>query len=353
MIPDIIVCRSKEPIDEVRKKKIEAVSHVKIDHIIAAPDIDTIYQQPIELEKQELGKKVLNLLHLESKANPSWDQWSKHVYSLRLAPKKVAIAIIAKYLNVGAYVLTDSYLSICHALMHAGASLETKVDITWINAQRYEDDPTLLNELQKFNGILVPGGFGSTGIEGKISAIKYARVNNIPYLGLCYGMQLAVVEFARSIVGLAQAHTTEVDASCTYPVIDTLPLQRSYLATHSYGGTMRLGAYNAIIKPESRVGKLYEQQGRIRFENNSSMVHERHRHRYEVNPSYVTLMEEKGLRFSGYYLREDGTQLMEFLELPLHAFFVATQAHPEFTSRFMNPNPLFYGFIEAAYTSKD
>lgn len=347
ILPDFIICRSEYPIDDVRRKKIEIFSHVASENIIAACDIETVYQQPLDLEEQQLGEKVLKTLGLTSKNKPNWSSWKERVTCLRTPKRRVAVAVVGKYLDVGAYSLTDSYISICHALMHAGAELNATVDITWIDAKRYEQEPHTIEQLSHFDGVIIPGGFGNTGVEGKISAIKYVRENNIPYVGLCYGLQLAVIEFARNVCGLHGAHTTEVNKSTPYPVIDLLPMQQQYLNDHYYGGTMRLGEYEALVKSGTRIFELYEKAGRLEHNNNGFFVRERHRHRYEVNPTYVSELEEKGMLFSGYYRREDSTVLMEFIELPGHPFFIATQAHPEFTSRFTNPNPIFKEFVVA------
>lgn len=347
--PDFIVCRSHEPIDTVRMKKIETYAHIPSECVLAAPDIDVVYEMPLILEQQSFGQKLLAHLNLSYDTKDNWREWKKRIAVLKQAKNRINIAIIGKYLDIGDYSLTDSYLSVCHALLHAGAQQGVGIDIHWIDAKRFEEDKTYLASLTKYHGIVVPGGFGSSGVEGKISAISYARMNRIPYLGLCYGMQLAAVEFARNVCHFAHAHTTEVDPDTPHPIIDILPLQKDIIYNHRYGGTMRLGAYGAEILPGSIVSQLYERWGTI--ENN--VVVERHRHRYEVNPLYVDLLAAKGLLFSGFSVREDGTRLVEFLEIVDHPFFVATQAHPEFSSRFEHANPLFAGFVDAASYNQD
>lgn len=344
IIADFIICRSEFALDDVRRKKIEEFAHIKSDHIIAAPDLTCVYQMPLKLEEQELGKKLLEHLKLPVKKMPNWQAWQLRADRMIQASERIKLAIIGKYLDIGAFHLTDSYISICHALQHAGAELDVSIDISWIDSKTFDHDGDVLKQLAGFDGIIIPGGFGNHGVEGKINAIAYARKNNIPYLGLCYGMQLAVVEFARNVASMQGAHTTEVDKQPKFPVIDILPLQKQLLNEGRYGGTMRLGAFGAVIKKDSMVQRLYLNRQAIVDE----MVHERHRHRYEVNPAYVRQLEQKGLVFSGYHERIDGTRLMEFLELPRHRFFVATQAHPEFKSRLGNPNPLFFGFVAAA-----
>lgn len=345
--PDFIICRSKKPIDAVRRAKIEAYSYVKIDQIIAAPDVETIYQIPLDLEKEHMGEKILASLNLSSRVKPDWTALQAMVQTICKPSKTLSIAIIGKYIHTGDYALTDSYISIAQALTHAGVALNAAVVISWIDAKTFEDDPSRASELAAFDGILIPGGFGSSGVEGKIVAIAYARLNKIPYFGICYGMQLAVIEYARHVGGLFNAHTTEIQSAdtCT-PVIDCLPLQKELLAEGAYGGTMRLGSFVAHLDTKSNVYALYQAAGRVA---NDNTVTERHRHRYEVNPSYVPLLQEKGLTFSGFCKRADGTLLAEYIELADHPFFIATQAHPEFTSRLGNPNPLFYGFIQACY----
>lgn len=340
ILPDFIICRAKQPLDQVRKKKIELCSHVHADQIISAPDIQTIYEMPIYLEQEQLGKKILRHFHLESRHEPDWQPWQNLVNTIKNPPSKVTVAIVGKYLDIGDFSLTDSYVSIYQALVHAGAQHNVGISIHWINAQAFETHPERLSELEQFDGVIIPGGFGNAGVEGKIAAINYVRNQGIPFLGLCYGMQLAAVEFARNLCAMKTAHTTEVNAQTDYPIIDILPMQKELLADQAYGGTMRLGSYTATVKPESKVAQLYAASA-------SSQVAERHRHRYEVNPQFVPILEKQGLNFSGYHERADGTRLMEFLELSEHPFFIATQAHPEFKSRLGNPNPLFAGFVQA------
>lgn len=343
IMPDFIVCRSKYPLDQIRRNKIEVFAHLPADHIIAAPDIASIYHMPLEFEQQEFGRKLLDHLRLTSRRQPDWTSWQECVDHIDHPPKRVSIAIIGKYIDSGSFSMTDSYISICHALVHAGAQLNVGVDITWIDAKLFEQDEKKLADLERFDGVLVPGGFGTSGVEGKIKAIEYVRINNIPYMGLCYGLQLAAIEFARHVCNLTGAHTTEVHPETPHPIIDVLPLQREVLQAHRYGGTMRLGAYEATLRSGTRVHGLYQNaQG-----PEVTVVHERHRHRYEVNPVYVPILERFGLIFSGYHIRVDDTHLMEFVELPSHPFFVATQAHPEFKSRLGHPNPLFLGFVQA------
>ena len=366
IIPDFIICRAKKALDNVRKKKIEIYANIPSDHVISEPDIDTVYQIPLDLEREKLGEKILKHLDLKPKKQPEWKNWASLVEKIRSPKKTVKVAMVGKYIDIGDYNLADSYVSINEALIHAGASLNVGVDINWLDSKNFEGKKDL-SMLKEYDGIIVPGGFGSSGVEGKINAVKFARENNIPYLGLCYGMQLAVIEFARNVCGMKDANTTENAKECT-PVIDIIESQKELMEKEQYGGTMRLGAYAAILKDGSQVHKLYSELGRekedgqrieeLRKEKNQKfrlgildgakhVVLERHRHRFEVNPAFIAEIEKNGLVFSGHHEMENGTRLMEYIELPKHAFFMGTQAHPEFKSRLGNPSPLFYGFVKA------
>ncbi|MBI5347266.1 MAG: CTP synthase [Candidatus Aenigmarchaeota archaeon] len=377
--PDFILCRAPRPIDEVRRKKIEVSSNISSEYIISAPDVaSTIYRIPLNFEAENLGKKMLEKFNLGPCRNPDWKRWRELVDNIENPREIFTIAMVGKYVGIGDFQLADSYISINESLKHAAAELGGDVRITWIDANELEAGG--IERLRNFDGIIIPGGFGSSGVEGKINAIKYARENNIPFLGLCYGMQLAVIEFARNACSMTGAHTTEVDTNTPYPVIDILASQKKLIEHSKYGGTMRLGAYAAVLKEGTRVLDLYRRAGRLETDgkamstmekfrlgiiakhmfcklhnsldlcnipSNASVIIERHRHRYEVNPKYIEQMESKGLVFSGHHQKEDGTKLMEFTEMPDHHFFIATQAHPEFKSRFGKPAPLFLGFLEA------
>lgn len=350
LVPDFIVCRTAQPMDEDRKEKIEAYAHISAEHIISAPDVTSIYEVPLNFERDAFGKKMLKHLHLEPRQEPDWKIWEQQVATLLYASKKVRIGIVGKYIESGAFEMHDSYVSIEHALLHAAALQGRKCEIIWLNAQQLEEDDLQKDLFEDLDGILVPGGFGSAGVEGKIKAITYARKTNIPFLGICYGMQLAVIEYARNVMGLQDAHTTEVNPHTIHPVIDLLPMQRKLIEQQDLGGTMRVGSYPAHVIQGTRVYDLYANAGRIEHvvEKAEKKVAERHRHRYEVQPAYVQSLQDAGLKVSGFYQREDGTQLVEYIELAEHPFFVGCQAHPEFRSRLGNPNPLFTGFIEAA-----
>jgi len=367
IFPDFIICRAKKALDVVRKKKIETYANISSEHVISEPDIETVYQIPLDLEKEKLGEKLLKEFGMKSKQKPEWQEWKKLVENILNPKKTIKIAIVGKYIDIGDYNLADSYISINQALMHAGASLNTGIEINWLDSKMFENNKKNLNELRNYDGIIVPGGFGASGVEGKINAINFARTNKIPYLGLCYGLQLAVIEFARNVCSLKDANTTEVNPKTSAPVIDVQPAQREILEKHMFGGTMRLGAYAAILKEKSKILKLYEETGRLKedekriselmkdksqafriglLDKSKKIVLERHRHRYEVNPKFVDLIEKNGMVFSGYYMRADKTRLMEYIELPKLSFFCGTQAHPEFKSRLGNPSPLFYGFVK-------
>ena len=367
IFPDFIICRAKKALDIVRKKKIETYANIISEHVISEPDIETVYQIPLDLEKERLGEKILKEFGMKSKKQPDWTEWKKLVENILNPKKMVKVAIVGKYIDIGDYNLADSYISINQSLLHAGASLGTGVDIDWLDSKKFEDNKKNLNELKNYDGIIVPGGFGASGVEGKMMAAGFARENKIPYLGLCYGLQLAVVEFARNVCGLRDANTTEVEPKTRHPIIDVQPAQKEILEKNMYGGTMRLGAYAAILKDKSQVLKLYEGTGRLKddekriselmkdksqafrlgiLDKKKRTVLERHRHRYEVNPKYVDLLEKNGIVFSGYYERFDKTKLMEYIEMP-GQFMIGTQAHPEFKSRLGNPSPMFYGFVKA------
>lgn len=331
--PDFIVCRSDQSIDEVRKDKIALFCNVMKEDIISNPDLENIYELPLIFEEQSFGDKILKKFGLKPKKSNS-KNWKATVKKMNDAKNLVKIGIVGKYFDIGEYRLPDAYISIIEASKHAAATNNVIPKIEWIDSKEFEKDPEKLELLKDLDGIVVPGGFGISGVEGKISAIRYCRENEVPYLGLCFGFQLAVVEFSRNVCGLEDAHSTEINPETRYPVIDILPEQRKILEESRYGATMRLGAYPAVLEKGSLVRKLYD----------AEKIYERHRHRYEVNPKYIETLEKHGMKFSG---KSPDGRLMEFLELPDHPFFVATQAHPEFKSRFEKPSPIFLGFINA------
>jgi CTP synthase len=289
---------------------------------------------PLFFLKQDFLNKILSKFDIKNNGCVL-KEWEGLVSSIGELKKEVKIGIVGKYFDIGDFTLEDSYISVIEAVKHASWNLSLKPRIEWIDSKGFEKDPKLLESLKSYDGVIVPGGFGCSGVEGKISAIKYCRERGIPYLGLCYGMHLAVVDFARNVCGMDKANTTEADSKTKYPVIDILPEQVELLKKKKYGATMRLGKWPANLKKGSLVHSLY---GKDRIE-------ERHRHRYEVNPKFIGKLEAGGIVFSG---ASPDRKLMEFMEIPKHTFFVATQAHPEFTSGFLKPNPVFAGFIRAA-----
>ena len=332
--PDFVITRSEDPLDDVRRGKIAMFCNVHEEDVISDSNIDNVYAVPLLFEEQDLCKKILYKLGLRRDRN-DLKIWKRYIAKIRRLDKKVKIGVVGKYFDIGSFKLSDSYISVIEAVKHAAWNNNLCPDLQWIDSKVFEKKPEKLSGLKSLDGIIVPGGFGLSGIEGKISTIKYAREHKIPYLGLCLGMQLAVVEFARNVCNITDANSTEVDKKTKQPVIDFIPSQVKIIRDSRYGATMRLGAYPAILKKGSLIQKLYDK----------NKVYERHRHRYEVNPEFVELLEKKGLVFSGK--SPDGI-LMEFMEIPRHPYFVATQAHPEFKSRPMKPSPLFDGLIKAA-----
>ncbi len=347
ILPDFIVCRTTQALDDERKEKIVLASHMSLDCIISAPDVKSVYEIPLIFEQQHLSKKLFKKLSLMPKIEKkvSWHTWSQAVQLLNSSDNVVRVGIVGKYVDSGEFDFTDSYLSIIHALLHAGVACKVRVEPVWLNAKDCVNDEVLAS----CDALIVPGGFGNKGVDGKLHAISYARKNNVPFLGICYGLQLAVVEYARNVCGLHDAQTTEIDTDTQAPIIDMLPLQKNLLADNRYGASMRLGAYRAELKKDSLVQNLYATYGKHALEQKekSYFVTERHRHRYEVNPAYITTLQDHGLVVSGEHQRADDTRLVEFIELKDHRYFVATQAHPEFTSRLFKAHPLFVGLIKS------
>jgi len=335
--PDIIITRSEQGIDDKRKEKIALLCNVKKEAVISAPDVESIYDIPLNFEKDGMSDVVVDRLNLKDKKEKDLTDWQGFVDKVHNSKKEVKIGVIGKYFNTGDCVLSDAYISVIEAIKHAAYNSNVVPIIDWINAEKFEKDSKSTDSLSQYDGIIVPGGFGSRGVEGIIASIKFARENKIPYLGLCYGMQLLVVEFARNVVGLAGANTVEIDSGTSHNVIDLMEEQKANLKKGIYGATMRLGAYPCLIKDNTIA---YEAYGKDKITN------ERHRHRFEVNNTYIERLEAKGLIFSG---TSPDNKLMEIAELPkiAHPFMVGSQFHPEFTSTPLNPNPLFKGFIKA------
>jgi CTP synthase len=334
IFPSFILCRADVPIDEVRRQKLATFCNIPKDNAISAPDVNNIYEIPINFDNEGLGDKILHEFGMEAKQKDLQD-WRDLLDKISKLDKKVKIGIAGKYFATGDFTLSDSYISVIESIKHACWANDCLPELTWLNTEEYEQDASKVEELKEYDGIIVPGGFGSRGIEGKIMAIKYCRENNIPYLGLCYGMQLATIEFARNAVGLDDVYSEEVKPDCKNPVIHIMEEQKQKVAEKDMGGTMRLGAYPCILDENSKSYKAYGQKE----------ISERHRHRYEFNNAYREQMTAKGLLLAG--TSPDGN-LVEIIEIPEHKFFVGSQFHPEFKSRPTKPHPLFREFIKAA-----
>lgn len=328
--PDIIVCRSEHPLDQGIKDKIALFCNVPSDHVLQNLDVEYLYEAPLAMEKEHLAQVACECLHLNC-PEPDLDDWHKMVDDLRHPTSKVTIALVGKYVQ-----LHDAYISVVEALKHGGITNHATIDIKWVDSETVTEDNVdeLLGEV---DGILVPGGFGTRGIEGMITAIKYARENKIPFLGLCLGMQLTIVEYARNVVGFRDAHSIEMNPNTTHPVIALMPDQNGI---EDIGGTLRLGAYPCVLAKDSLAHSLY----------GTDNISERHRHRYEVNNDFRAVLTEKGLLLSG---TSPDNRIVEMCELPGHPFYIATQGHPELKSRPNRPHPLFRGLIEAALKHKD
>ncbi len=331
---DFIIARAAAPVDEPRKRRMSMLCNVSPEDIISSPDIDVIYQVPLIYDQQHLGEKILKKLHLKARASDLAD-WRKWVDEIPTYKKEVKIGVLGKYFSTGDFVLSDVYFSVIESIKHAAWANQAKPVLTWLNSEDYENDPKKLRELSDYDGIVVPGGFGSRGVEGKIAAIQYVREHKIPYLGLCYGMQLATIEFARHVARLERANTTEIDKKNPHPVIHIMPEQEKKLLKNNYGGTMRLGAYPCVLKDGTKARAAYGQDS----------ISERHRHRYEFNNNYREQLEKTGLVIAG---TSPDDIFVEIVELKNHPFFVGTQFHPEFKSRPNRPHPLFRDFVKAA-----
>lgn len=338
--PDILMCRAERSLDNKRKEKLSIFCNIPKDRIISAPDVESIYDIALNFKKGGLDERIIELLRLEEREeNDGLIKWEELSNRIKDVKDEVRIGIVGKYFKTGDYVLSDSYLSVIEAIKHASWSLNKKPIIDWISSDEYEEDPNKLKDLSSYDGIIVPGGFGTRGIEGKIKAIQYLRENNIPFLGLCYGMQLATIEFARHVAGIKNATTEEMDKNAKQLIIHTMNDQIEKIQKSNYGGTMRLGAYPCVIKKDSKVYECYKEE----------KISERHRHRYEFNNKYRDLIEEKGLSIVG---TSPDKRLVEIIELKNHKFFIGVQFHPELQSRPLNPHPLFVGLIKASYENK-
>lgn len=323
--PDILVCRSEHPLDDSIRSKIALFCNVPKTHVLQNLDVEVLYEAPLAMEKEHLAEVACQCLQLEC-PEPDLTEWRAMIDAWKHPEHEVTVALVGKYTQ-----LHDAYISVVEALKHGGVANHAEVHIKWIDSETVtkENVGEILGDV---SGILVPGGFGSRGIDGKILAIQYARENNIPFLGLCLGMQLSIVEFARDVVGYTDAHSAELDPSTVHPVIHLMPDQNGI---EDIGGTLRLGSYPCVLNKESKAYQLYGEE----------TIHERHRHRYEVNNDYRTVLQENGMMLSG--ISPDG-HIVEMIEIPSHPWFIATQAHPELKSRPNRPHPLFRGFVEAS-----
>ncbi|OGI96195.1 CTP synthase, partial [Candidatus Nomurabacteria bacterium RIFCSPLOWO2_02_FULL_36_8] len=330
--PDILLARGETKLDEKRKEKLSILCNMFYDRIISAPDVDSIYDIPLNFENEKLGDKICAIAGIVSKKldTVSWNKWKNFAKHAHNGKDTVKIAVIGKYFETGDFMLADSYLSVIEAIKYSSYAQNRKPIISWLNSVDYENHPAKLKELKKYDGIVVPGGFGSRGVEGNLKVVKFARENKIPYLGLCYGMQMMIIEYARNILGLKDANTREVNPNSKNMVIDVMESQKEHLKNNLYGGSMRLGAYKAVLAPGSVAAKAYGNAG--------GEILERHRHRYEVNPAFIMDLERAGLIFSG---KSPDGKLMEIAELPKnkHPFFLGTQFHPEFLAHPLNPHP--------------
>jgi CTP synthase len=340
--PDIIIARGEVALDKKRKEKIAFSSGMRPEQVISAPDVDSIYDVPLNFETDHIADTIIGLFGLRAKkTKPDFAPWKAFAKKVHNGTGEVKIGVVGKYFATGDFVLADSYLSVIEAIKYSAYAIGKKPVIEWLTADEFEGSRTKLEKLKKYDGIIVPGGFGSRGIEGKLRVIEYCRTHKIPYFGLCYGMQLMVIEYARNVLGLKGAITAEIDPKGKHLLIDIMPDQKTKLSKGDYGGSMRLGAYPAYLREGTIARAAY----------GAEMVQERHRHRYEVNPQYVPELTKAGLVFSGI---SPDQKLMEIAELPKskHPFFLGTQFHPEFLARPLAPHPLFTAFMKAAAGKK-
>ncbi|MFT7645257.1 MAG: CTP synthase [Candidatus Paceibacteria bacterium] len=334
---DMIVCRSPIGVDMKRKEKISKFCNVKVENVISSPDVDSIYNIPLDYEKDKLSLQLTSLLNLPEKQSTDLKAWKQFVKRSKNDKNPVKIAVVGKYFNSGEFVLSDVYLSVLEAIKFSAYKLGLKPEISYLSCHDFADKKQL-RKLSGYDGVLVPGGFGKTGIEGKLNVIEYVRKNRIPFFGICYGMQLAVLEFAQNVVKLKNASTEEINSKADHLIIGVMEEQKVKIAQKNMGGSMRLGAYTSVLKSGSIAAKAYR----------TKEISERHRHRYEVNTQYIEELESKGLTFSG---KSPDGRLMEVAELPVedHPFFVGVQFHPELQARPLDPHPLFTAFVKAAY----
>jgi CTP synthase len=342
--PDFIVARSEKYLDQRRKDRFALFCNMRPDDIISNPDLQTVYEIPLMLHKQELDRKIMEKLSLPVR-KPKLSEWEKLIEKIIAKKRKtIRIAIVGKYFGTGEYQLRDSYAALFDAINHAAWERGVEVQTRWIDAEKVEKEG-MEKVVGPVNGIIVPIGWGERGFEGKVKAASYAREKMIPYLGLCYGMQIACVAFARDIIGWNDANTTEVDPKTSHPVIDLMPKQKEFMQRRAYGGTMRLGRWDAVVKKGTIAWKIYDAYNAF-LDKNKGLTSERHRHRYEFNDKYKKDFEDKGFVFSARSVVEN---LVEIIELPtsVHPFYFGTQGHPEYKSRPLKPHPVFLAFIRA------
>ncbi len=331
--PDFLICRSEVPMDQKRKDKLSLFCNILPQNIISNPDVDSIYDIPLILNSQKFCQRILKKLHLNPK-KVKLSSWERFVQKSKSTKKEIKIAIVGKYFNTGDFNLSDSYISVIEAVKHAAIANNVSVQLSWVDSQLLTSDKTAKEILSQYKGIVVPGGFGVRGVEGILRAIKYSRMENIPYLGLCYGLHLAVVEFCRNVIGLNDADTTEISPKTPNPVIDIMESQKAKLANMQMGNSMRLGLYKCKISNGTLAKKIF----------GKSMISERHRHRWEVNNAYLPKLIKSGMVISGV---NPQSNLVEIIELPQHKFFIASQFHPELMSRPLAPHPMFVSFIKS------
>ncbi len=346
--PDFLIARAELKLDDRRKETLAWTTNIPATNIISAPNVDSIYRVPVNLDREGFAEKLLKQFGLppRKKDMKQWNTLVNNITATRASKKTLEIAVVGKYFETGSFQLADVYVSVIEALKHASWANKAKINLNWISSAQIEKDGAA-KILGGYDGICVPGGFGSRGVDGIIEAVKYARTKKIPYLGLCYGMQLATIEYARSVAKIRNAHTTEVQEAVKHPVNHIMPEQEKMLLKREYGATMRLGAWDCVLTPGTKTEKAYARAGWIKPGSRgriSNTITERHRHRYEFNNEYRDRLEEAGMIISG--TTPDG-QLVEIIELPDHPFFIASQFHPEFKSRPFAPHPLFAEFIRA------
>ncbi|HLC44205.1 MAG TPA: CTP synthase [Patescibacteria group bacterium] len=340
--PDFILCRAEHAIDDKRREKLATFCSIEPENAISAPDVDCIYNIPVNFEKEQLGDKILKRLHLKPRQK-DLVEWRKFISTVYSAKNEIKIGIVGKYFETGSYVLSDSYISIIESVRIAAWTQGFCPKMVWLSSDEYETNPAKLKELRELDGVIVPGGFGSRGVEGKIAVAQYCRENQIPYLGLCYGMQIATIEFARNVCKLQGAHTEEIDPQTPHPVIHIMPEQKRLLRHKDYGGSMRLGEYACKLQKGTISDKAYHKYDFPVSAGN--IIMERHRHRYEINNDYRERLEKCGLVVAGVNPDRD---LVEIIEIKDHPFMVGTQFHPEFDSRPLRPQPLFMAFVKVA-----